>query len=149
MLKVCLECHGSFPNGENCCDHKRVFRVSSRSCGGFLYEKGEIPKSKKERKEVARWSIEGEGANRKVYVNCVYCGSIDEASDHGFNEHLKGTAEIRNCIVCQKCNRHYWVCLEGWTYGNMAALYKEGEGEDDGNDNYYNVDREDDNDDDS
>lgn len=134
MLKVCFECHGSYTNENACCGHKRVFRAASTG-GGFLYEKGEIPTSRKKRKEVARWSSEGEGGNRKIYVNCIFCGSVDEVSDHGFTAH-DGVAAIRNCIVCERCERHYWVTLEGWTYGNMAADYGDDEEAGEENDNY-------------
>lgn len=145
MLSICLECHGSYSDGKGC-GHKRVFRASSASCGGFLYEKGEIPTSKKERREVARWSSEGKGGERKVYVNCIYCGSVDEVSNHGFVVR-DGGAEIRNCIICRKCDRHYWVTLEGWTYGNMSAFYADDEAGEDPDD--YEEDGGGDDDDDS
>lgn len=137
MVKVCLECHESFTDGKRSCGHKRVFRISSEGCGGIIYEKGEIPGTRKERREIARWSSEGEDLKRKIYVNCVHCGSINEITNHGFEDH-DGVASIQNCIVCKKCDRHLWITLEEWPY---ADTYDDGEDEDD--DDYEDDDGDD------
>ena len=142
-LRQCVDCNMRVPvrrEGKEFCQHERIFEVDP-NYGYYVFDKGEIPLGRSQRKKVAVWCQQGD----KIYATCLFCGGVNDLSNHEIN--TEGVVE--KCATCRSCGGHSFIVLRNWDGGCREAVYVNGDEDenedDDDSDDYPTNDDDDDN----
>ena len=115
------------------CPHERTFETDLNH-GYYVFKKGEIPLGREERKKIAVWQCHKVGDKVKVYATCIYCGGVNDISNHA----ISNEGAIDQCVTCRDCRHHTFMSLWEWDGGRRWAVYVYGDEIDDDDDDSSN-----------
>jgi len=70
--------------------------------------------SRKDREE-GLWKVERVKGEWRLYLTCVACGAINDATMNPIPCRFEGPVGSQTCVVCSGCQVHFFPEIEGYT----------------------------------